>query len=305
MITCSKYQDFDVYSELTEKQFRYIHITQPYFYDKLCKYLLSPEIINTHATININVEANLSIENYREIYDRLIQFIDFEKLFNINELLDPSIKSILDTELINFSADLRKDKWGRIGEYIFNIILDTYFNLDCVIRKFALNTSPNMPVYGIDTVHCSLENKCLYFGESKFVSDISNGVALINKSLEQYEAQIGKEYFNISNTNFRRSPKFLSKFQKYLNLCYTFSEFISELKIETIGIPIFIAHAGNFNVSDVFKILRNIKKQSLFGLNTEYIVISFPVIDKEDFRKAFVAEANRQLEEIKNAKSVN
>lgn len=46
MITCSRFQDFDVYSEYTEKQFRYIHITQPDFYGKLCEYLLSPEIIN-------------------------------------------------------------------------------------------------------------------------------------------------------------------------------------------------------------------------------------------------------------------
>lgn len=299
MIVCTKYQDFDVYSESTEKQFRYIHITQDCFYEKLCGWLLSPEMINAHATLNINVEAKLSSENYREIYDRLIQFIDFEKVITINDLLDPSIKSILNAELINFSTDLRKDKWGRIGEYIFNIILDTYFNLDCVIRKFALNTSPNMPVYGIDTVHCSIENKCLYFGESKFVSDITNGVALINKSLEQYEAQIAKEYFNISNTNFRRNPNFLHEFQKYINICLTFSEFIDELKIETIGIPIFIAHAGNFDEAYVFSELRKIKKYALFGLNTEYIVISFPILDKEQFRKAFVAEANYQLEEIK------
>lgn len=40
MITCSRFQDFDVYSEYTEKQFRYIHITQPDFYGKLCEYLL-------------------------------------------------------------------------------------------------------------------------------------------------------------------------------------------------------------------------------------------------------------------------
>lgn len=299
MIVCTKYQDFDVYSESTEKQFRYIHINQPFFYERLCRWLLSPEMINAHATLNINVEAELSSENYREIYDRLIQFIDFEKIININYLLDPSIKSILDTELVNFSSDIRKDKWGRIGEYIFNIILDTYFNLDCVIRKFALNTSPNMPVYGIDTVHCSIENKCLYFGESKFVSDITKGVALINKSLEQYEAQIGKEYFNISNSNFRRNPKFLQMFQKYINICFTFTEFITELKMETIGIPIFIAHAGNFDETMVFSELRKIKKRTLFGLNTEYIVISFPILDKEQFRKAFVAEANSQLEEIK------
>lgn len=299
MIKCEKYNDFDVYSEQSEKQFRYIHIKQPNFYKNLCEHLLSFDNIREHASMNIDVEQELSLENYREIYDRLLQFIDFEKIVNIDEYVDPVIKSVLDDELISDSKDLRKDKWGRIGEYIFNIILDTYFNLDCVIRKFALSTSPNMPIYGIDTVHCSLEDNCFYFGESKFVKDLTNGIKLINESLCKYESEIAKEYFTISNNNFRRNDNFLEKYQKYITTCLTFSEFINELKITKIRIPIFIAHAGKFEENEVFKKLRGIKRNNFFGLHTEYIAISFPILDKDVFRESFIAEVNNQLGEVK------
>ena len=66
-----------------------------------------------------------------------------------------------------------------------------------------------MPVYGIDTVHCSLEDKTFYFGESKMVDFIDNGINLIIKSLESYEAQISAEYYTIKNNNFTRSDKFM------------------------------------------------------------------------------------------------
>ena len=298
MIEYEKFEDFDVYSEKSERQFRYIYINQQNFYEKLCQFLLTPETLHLHATLNIDANIELTKENYREIYNRLIQFIDFEKVINIDETLDPAIKAILDAELFSPTADLRRDKWGRIGEYIFNIILDSYFKLDCVIRKFALNTSPNMPIYGIDTVHCSIENKKMYFGESKCVTNISNGVKLINESLANYEAQIAKEYFTLSNTNFKQNPKFSSTYGTYMDTCLTFYEFLSELDMKFIGVPIFIAHAGKFDVESVFEQLRNINRKNLFGLETEYIAISFPLVDKDKFREKFIEEANNQLEII-------
>ena len=83
-------------------------------------------MIKKHATINLGIDDELSIEDYNEIYGRLISFVDFEKIYNVAGL-DQSIIDVLDSELIKESSDLRKDKWGRIGEYIFNVILDSYF----------------------------------------------------------------------------------------------------------------------------------------------------------------------------------
>ena len=78
-------------------------------------------MIKKHATINLGIDDELSIDDYNEIYGRLISFVDFEKIYSVAGL-DQSIISVLDDELIKDSADFRKDKWGRIGEYIFNVI---------------------------------------------------------------------------------------------------------------------------------------------------------------------------------------
>lgn len=298
-ITKEHFEDFDVYIEESEYQFKHIKIDEDCFYDKICEYLVDEKKINTYTSVNVDITDELTEQDYLNIYHRLIQFIDYEKIVNINNFVDPEIIKYLDENLEHENVDLRKDKWGRIGEYIFNIILDSYFSLDCVVRKFALNTSPNMSVYGIDSVHCSLKDKIIYFGESKFVENIREGVRLINKSLAEYDKQIANEYLTISNRNIERNVNFVNEVLKR-NTAYTFQEFINKTGIETIGVPIFIAHAGEINEEGVFKELRNVIRNSFYGLKTNYIVISFPILNKEKFRFSFIKAVNSKLEELKN-----
>lgn len=293
------FDDFDVYIENSEFQFRHIKINEDCFYDKICKYLLDEKKINTYTSVNIEITNELKEQDYINIYHRLIQFIDYEKIVNINDFVDPEIIKYLDENLEHENTDLRKDKWGRIGEYIFNMILDSYFRLDCVVRKFALNTSPNMSVYGIDSVHCSLKDKIIYFGESKFVENIKDGVRLINKSLAEYDKQISNEYLTISNRNIERNMNFVNEVLNH-NIAYTFQEFINKTGIKTIGVPIFIAHAGEIEEEKVFEELRNVTRNSFYGLKTNYIAISFPILNKEKFRCSFVNTVNAKLEELKN-----
>lgn len=294
------FDEFDVYVEDSEYQFKYIRIYEDCFYDSISRYLLDKRKINTYTSVNISIAKELTKIDYLNIYQRLIQFIDYEKIINKNNYLDAEIIKYLDKSLEHDGDDLRKDKWGRIGEYIFNMILDSYFHLDCVVRKFALNTSPNMSVYGIDTVHCSLEDKIIYFGESKFVDNIEDGVLLINKSLEEYDKQIANEYLTISNINIERNTEFVNEFLNP-NTAFTFNEFLQKTEINTIGIPIFIAHAGEMSEEIVFEKLRKVKRNNYFNLNTKYFVISFPILDKIKFRKAFINNINRILEELRSA----
>lgn len=299
-ITKEHYEDFDVYIEDSEYQFKHIKINEESFYDKICEYLLDEKKINTYTSVNIEITNELTEQDYLNIYHRLIQFIDYEKIININDFVDPEIIKYLDENLEHKNTDLRRDKWGRIGEYIFNMILDAYFGLDCVVRKFALNTSPNMSVYGIDSVHCSLKDKIIYFGESKFVENIKDGVKLINKSLSEYDKQIANEYLTISNRNIQRNKDFVNTYFSE-KMAYTFQEFIEMSGIETICIPIFIAHAGDINHENIFKALRNVTRTSFYGLKTNYIAISFPILNKENFRLSFIKAVNSKLEELKNA----
>lgn len=298
MITKETFDKFTVYKESDLHQFCFVSIDSSTFYEDFSSYILDFQMIKKHATINLDVDEELSLEDYNEIYNRLINFVDFEKIINVAELEQPII-DILDDELEKDSQDIRKDKWGRIGEYVFNIILDTYFNLDCIIRKFAHSTSRNMPVYGIDTLHCSLKDKIIFFGESKMVKDISNGIKLIQKSLLEYEAQILEEYYTIKNNNFTRSEDFLEIFKDSLLRCLSFNDLIKHTGITTIGIPIFISHAGDYTTQDIFEKLKKIPTKSFFGLTTQYYIISLPVIDKNKFREAFIGTIQKKIKECR------
>lgn len=296
MITEEKFDKFVVYKEASNHQFCYITINEESFYEDFANYLLDFQMIKKHAAINLGIEEDLSLDDYNEIYLRLISFMDYEKIYDITSF-DEAIIDILDSELIKENSDIRKDKWGKIGEYIFNIILDSYFNLDCIVRKFALNTSPNMSVFGIDTVHCSLSEKIFYFGESKTVDSLENGINLICRSLENYEAQISKEYYTIKNNNFTRSDSFIELFNDSLKRCLNFSDLIKATSITTIGIPVFIAHGGHYTVENVFKKLKTIPQKKLFDLDTKYFFISLPVINKSKFRESFISVIRDKIKE--------
>lgn len=298
MIIEEKFDRFTVYKDTEKHQFCYISIGEDSFYDDFASYLLDFSMIKKHAAINLGIDDELSIDDYNEIYGRLISFVDFEKIYSVAGL-DPSIIDVLDSELIKESADLRKDKWGRIGEYIFNVILDSYFKLDCIIRKFALNTSPNMSVYGIDTLHCSLSEHTFYFGESKMVGSIDSGIKLICKSLEEYEAQISKEYYTIKNNNINKNEEFVKVFDSSLKKCLSFTDLIKVASLTTIGVPIFIAHGGKYDIKDVFKKMDTIPQNSLLGLDTKYFLISVPIISKTEFREAFVKTIREKIEECR------
>ena len=47
---------------------------------------------------------------------------------------------------------LQKDKIGKIGEYIFHVLLTQYFHINCIIPKFRCTTDRNMSVFGIDAI---------------------------------------------------------------------------------------------------------------------------------------------------------
>lgn len=298
MIIMEQFEKFTVYKDTEKHQFCYLTIGENSFYDDFASYLLDFSMIKKHATINLGVEEELSIDDYNEIYGRLISFVDFEKIYRVAGL-DQAIIDVLDLELIKDTEDFRKDKWGRIGEYIFNVILDSYFNLDCIIRKFALNTSPNMSVYGIDTLHCSLSNRIFYFGESKMVGNIDSGIKLICKSLENYEAQIAQEYFIIKNNNINKSNEFLKIFNNCLKRCLRFTDLIKLASLTTIVIPVFIAHGGNYDTINIFEKLKVIPQKKLFGLETKYCLISVPIIDKDKFRESFVGVIRTKIGECK------
>ena len=156
-----------------------------------------------------------------------------------------------------------------------------------------------MSVYGIDTLHCSLSEHTFYFGESKMVGSIDSGIKLICRSLEEYEAQISKEYYTIKNNNINKNEEFVEVFNSSLKRCLSFTDLIRVASLTTIGVPIFIAHGGKFDTKYVFEKMSTIPQKNLFGLETKYFLISVPIISKSKFRDAFIKVIRDKIEECR------
>ena len=301
MIQEDKFDRYTVYRDEDNYNFVYIQINEDgfdNFYDSFVNYILDFDKIKSYTQVNIPIEKELELQDYNNIYTSLLNFIDYERILDC-EAVDEHLMNILKEEYIDDNnADLRTDKWGRIGEYIFNILLDSYFEFDCIVRKFSMNTSHNMSVYGIDTLHYSHKNSTFYFGESKMVSSLDNGINLIKESLKNYESRISEEYLGvIKNKNFTTNQEFNELYREIINKCFTFQELIRILDIKNIGVPIFISHATNATTEEIFEKLKKIDRKNLFNINTIYYVISHPIFDKEKLRKAFINAVNIKIKE--------
>ncbi len=271
------------------------------FYENLFEYFFNQDRLIRYAEAKMNIKFNKTKREYTTLYKHLDMYIDDfneEKEF---ENLDKDITEILLNEGMledeKGKLNVRLDKIGKIGEYMFSCLLNEYFEYDCIIPKIHLTTDPNMSVYGIDTLfYDSLKSEIL-FGESKFSKSLENGLKLIKKSLESYEVQIRDEYKLILSNRLLKDKLniFNEKYGEYTEVCLDIDEFIREAKIDSIGIPIFIAYGGIYNAKDVLRKLMNIKNNNLLGIKTNYYCISLPIIDKEKFVKIIVLKIKKRM----------
>ena len=128
-----------------------------------------------------------------------------------------------------------------------------------------------MSVFGIDTLFLDTKAKIIYFGESKFSADICKGIKLVNRSLKDYEQQILEEYRVVLGPDdaYPLSVEFIEIFGEYKKICISLKKLIEIAKIDTIGVPIFIAHGNCEKAStpDEFieQMLTKIQKKTFWG----------------------------------------
>ena len=288
------FNDFEVYSSDEYTSFVHINITNSkLFYSQMFEYFFDENRLLRYIENKASISFEPTPANYAALYKKLKIFIDKENHVELPKSIEKDLLSIISAEhtLIeqNGIKKIRLDKIGKIGEYIFSNILSEYFGYQCIIPKLNILTDYNMSIFGIDTLFYSHEDKLLLLGESKVSKSIENGIALINKSLSSYQSQVDDEFELILSQRWLKDKMgyFVDDFEDKIEVSIGMSDFIKKASVEKIGIPIFIAHGGNETTEEIFKKLRKIKKVTLYDLKTEYIVISLPLIDKDEFVKAF------------------
>lgn len=305
-----KETQFDVFTvhNINDK-YSFLHVdveNEAEFLKNFTEYIFKEENLLKYTNIVIGQDLKLGNREYTALYKEISNFLN-KKLEERDSLeLDEEVEKLLfDQEYIIKDNDtgkllLQNDKIGKLGEYIFHLLLTNYFEYTCIIPKIKLTTNRNMSVFGIDALFYNEKENELLFGESKFSRNIQGGISLINKSLEGYKESIQEEYLLvISSDNYKLHENFIKKYSESIQGCISFEEFIEFNKINKITIPIFIAH-GEWTKIDIERVMNELDKvnqSEYFGLKTKFILISLPMIDKDKFVATAISVAKKKQEE--------
>ena len=303
-----KFGTFDVHNIKDNFSFFHIEINNNKLFLKgLSEYVLDEDNLLRYATNKSAINFEPTKKNYVALFRELNNFIDDENIelfefdIDLEEILLDEYDDIMEKE---GKKNIRLSKIGRIGEYIFHIFLSEYFKFNCIIPKVKLTTDKNMSVYGIDALFLDKSNEMILFGESKVTNKIENGIAMVNKSLKNYENEIREEYMLVLTNNHLKLNGLEDLFPGQAELCINFDEFIRCTQIKNIGVPIFIAHGDEVSYEVVLKKLNEgIKRNKYFGLNTIYYVISLPIINKKAFF-GYLTSVIREKMEVYNASTL-
>ena len=307
-----KFEEFTVYEISNKYSFLYADINDDKkFLLGLVNYIFNEENLLLYSELSTGIKFKPGKREYSKLYKNIQYFLNDELMeISIGDLDDELEKILSEEYKCMKDADgklvIKCDKSGKIGEYIFHLLLTKYFGYTCIIPKFRITTDRNMSAFGIDVLFFDEKNTDILFGEAKFSKNIDNGVALVNRSLKEYEQNI-KEYYLLvfSNDNFKLNKSFIDKYNDKIELCITFEEFVRETNITTIVIPIFVAHGeGNKNkIEEFIEQLDKIKTKNILGLNTKYILISLPIIDKDKFIEFAIKMVVEKAREYENKRS--
>ena len=291
-------------------RYSFIHVDisdTPQFYKQLFEHFFDETRLIRYAENKFSLKFEPSQINYVTLYKHLETYIDSRNLVKLPSDIERELIAILNDEYtIDTASDgqlqVRLDKMGKIGEFIFCNLLSEYFEFDCIIPKVHLTTDHNMSVYGIDTLFYSSVQNTMLFGESKLSKSLTHGIGLIEKSLKEYEKQITDEYTLILSNRILKNcmGSFIERYGDAIEVSLTISDFISHANVEKISVPIFIAHGTETDINDIFMKLKRISNPKLLGLETQYILISLPIVDKSKMIAAFthgIAEKRNEYEQ--------
>ncbi|WP_456310349.1 HamA C-terminal domain-containing protein [Serratia proteamaculans] len=197
---------------------------------------------------------------------------------------------------------------GEGGELILFLFAEKFLRLPQIICKMNLKTSSQMHYHGADGVHIGVDKEtqklCLYWGESKLYSDLTQAIYQCMKSItplmmgnmgggsaEERDIQLLSDFMNVDDPDLEYSLKrFLDPdepdFNKleYRGICLVGFD-IDDYPINPRSIDI-NGLAETFNEKiDAWKtsVKRRILKENIHGFSLHVFLIPFPSV--EVFRK--------------------
>lgn len=187
------------------------------------------------------------------------------------------------------SIDINSTKFsGDLGEYLMNIIIETFDISETLISKVSLKTSPSMPAFGNDNIFYDYKSNILYFGEAKFYNNTKRALNDAFDSINSHLENLTEISFikNHTSTIIAENGRTLKKIEKKL-------ETMDSSKISCTSIT-FIMSDDNYEEQDYLNDLKafastNAEKNSYIK---ESIIVFLPIISKNEFLKYFECKVN-------------
>lgn len=201
---------------------------------------------------------------------------------------------------------------GEGGELILFLFAEKFLNLPQIICKMNLKTSSQMHYHGADGVHIGVDKEseklCLYWGESKLYSDLTQAIYKCMKSItplitgtmgsgsaDERDIQLLSDFMNVDDPDLEKAlKKFLDPDQpeynklEYRGIClvgFDIEDYPTDPNTLTID-----GLAEKFNGKlDGWKngIKKRIIEESIHGFSLHVFLVPFPSV--EEFRKVLLA----------------
>lgn len=204
---------------------------------------------------------------------------------------------------------------GEGGELILFLFAEKFLKLPQIICKMNLKTNPEMHYHGADGVHIGVDKQseklCLYWGESKLYSNLTQAIYKCMKSIsplitssfgdgsaEERDIQLLSDFMNVDDPNLEAAlKKFLDpdnpEFNKleYRGIClvgFDIDDYPTEPnKLNINGLlETFSDKIDSWRDS----IKKRIIEESIHGISLHVFLIPFPSVDS--FRQTLITSLN-------------
>lgn len=237
----------------------------------ICDLLLDQNNLLYYAT---QKESSKTISETKKYVNKMIENN------NITFVIDDIFNALGWNNEINISNTTFQ---GDLAEYLMCILLDKFTNIETLISKISFKTSSKMSVYGNDNIYFDYENDILYYGESKFYKNASEGLEAAVESIKKHSTIEEISFVRNHTASFiaETEEKRIKMVEKY--------ETVHADSI-TIRSIIFIVNEDIYAKHDYEKMLVDYfgNSEEFIKKTEEIILVFLPVLSKQEFLEFFV-----------------
>lgn len=238
-------------------------------FDSICDLLLNYQNLMFYAS------QKASCKTLESLRDEIIKNTATGRL---ESCIDDILISLgwFPAENINVDSDVFS---GDIGELLMCILIDKLGISKTIISKVSLKTSPKVSAYQNDNVFYDLENKILYYGESKFYSSLYQALYNAVDSLKTHSETLNELSYIRTHTSAFVADNEETKERLYEELEYVKKE---DVTISSIS---FVMEEDKYIKDDIEKVMAHFSDDydsNMTPFAHCYVVI-LPVLVKKEF----------------------